>query len=307
MRVLTPASPFSLDIANLFNGLFILSCFILLLIVGLVSYALGRYRARPGGTEVLHQQRGNRALEIAWTVLPLITVGVIFFFTVKVMYSTAPDYVPPSPDIQITGHQWWWEVRYANGAYGANEIHIPVGSRVTAWILASDVIHNFWVPELGPKMDAIPGRTNALWLEANHPGTYLGACAEYCGTQHAWMLIRVIAQPAAEYRAWVAAQALPAPAPAGGDAARGKQLIEERTCINCHAIAGTNAMARVGPDLSHVASRETLGAGIVRNTPDNLAHWIRDPNSIKPGLLMPNLNLSDDEVQAVTAYLETLR
>jgi len=296
-----------LDIAKLFYGLFFLSCVIFALVAGLVVYALIRYRAAPRHTEPAQDQRGHRTLEITWTVLPLITVGVIFFFTIRVMYSTEPNSVPQSPAMQITGHQWWWEVRYANGAYGANEIHIPAGVRVPVWVLGQDVIHDFWVPELGPKLDAIPGRTGALWLQADRPGNYLGACAEYCGTEHAWMLIRVIAQPSAEYESWVAAQAVPAAAPEGGDAARGKQLFHERTCVNCHAIAGADATARVGPDLSHVASRETLGSGIVRNTSENLARWIADPNRIKPGVRMPNLKLSNDEVRAITSYLETLR
>jgi cytochrome c oxidase subunit 2 len=209
--------------------------------------------------------------------------------------------------MRITGHQWWWEVRYANGAYGANEIHIPAGVRVPVWILGADVIHDFWVPELGPKVDAIPGRTTALWLEAERPGTYLGACAEYCGTEHAWMLIRVIAQPAAEYQDWLAAQAAAPATPGGADASHGAQLFRERTCINCHAIQGTEATARVGPDLSHVAARETLGSGVVRNTAENLARWIADPNRIKPGVLMPNLKLTPDDNRAIAAYLETLR
>ncbi len=234
-------------------------------------------------------------------------MGVIFFFTVKIMYSTEPDSLPPSPEIQITGKQWWWQVQYANGAYTANEVHIPTGRRIAVWILGGDVIHDFWVPELGPKVDAVPGRTNALWLEADRPGIYRGWCSEYCGAEHAWMLIRVIAQPPEEYAAWLAAESQPAAAAASPDAQRGAELFRERTCINCHAIQGTSAGARVGPDLTHVAGRDTLGAGIIRNTPDNLARWIKDPHQIKPGVLMPNVKLSDDEVRQMTAYLETLK
>lgn len=307
MRVLHPASPLSGDIAHLFNGIWILSCVIFALVAFLVFWALLRYRAHPGRMEAPNQGHSHRILEITWTALPLLTVGVIFFFTVKIMYSTEPDFLPQSPEIQVTGKQWWWQVRYANGAYTANEVHIPTGRRMSLWILGGDVIHDFWVPELGPKVDAVPGRTNAIWLEADRPGIYRGWCSEYCGTEHAWMLIRVIAQRPDEYATWLAAESRPAPAPATPDAERGAELFRERTCINCHAINGTMANARVGPDLTHVAARETLGAGIIQNTPDNLARWIKNPHQIKPGILMPNVKLSDDEVRQMTAYLETLR
>jgi cytochrome c oxidase subunit 2 len=175
------------------------------------------------------------------------------------------------------------------------------------WILSADVVHDFWVPELGPKIDAVPGRTNAIWIQADHPGEYRGFCAEYCGTQHAGMMFRVIADAPAAYADWLASQANPPAPPPGGDPARGAQLFRERTCINCHAITGTESTARVGPDLTHIASRQSLGANVLRNTPENLARWIRDPQQIKPGVLMPNMKLAEDEVRALTAYLETLR
>jgi cytochrome c oxidase subunit II len=307
MRVLDPASSLSLEIARFFNGVFLLSCVIFAIVTFLVVYALIRYRAPAANAEAPSQSHGHRALEIAWTVLPLLTVAVIFVFTVRVMYSTQPNFVPHPPDIHIAGRQWWWQVRYANGAYTANEIHIPTGQLLSVWLEDADVIHDFWVPQLGPKIDIVPGRLNALWLRADHPGRYLGACAEYCGRQHAWMLIRVIAQPPDEFASWLAAQAVAAPHPSNPDAERGARLFTERTCINCHAIAGTTADARVGPDLTHIASRETLGAGILANTPQNLADWIADPQRIKPGILMPALKLSPDEVRAIAAYLETLR
>jgi cytochrome c oxidase subunit II len=307
MRVLNPVSPLSGDIASFFNNMFALSCVIFGLVAVLLVLALLRYRARPGHTTPAIHASEHTFMEITWTAVPVAIVAVIFVFTVKGMYRTAPAELIRSPDVQITGHQWWWEVRYPNGAYTANEIHVPVGKRVNAWILGGDVIHDFWVPELGPKMDAVPGRTNSLWIEADRPGTYLGACAEYCGTEHAWMLIRVMAQPPADFAAWLAAQARPPAAPSAGDALRGSQLFRDRTCINCHAIAGTDATSRVGPDLSHIASRTTLGAGIMQNTSENLARWIADPQKIKGGVLMPNLQLSDDDVRAITAYMETLK
>jgi cytochrome c oxidase subunit 2 len=308
MRVLHPASPLSLDIARFFNGMFVLSCAIFAIVAFLVVYALIRYRAVTPNSDAGDQLHGHRNLEIAWTVLPLLTVAAIFVFTVRVMYSTQPNYVPKPPDIRIAGRQWWWQARYSNGAYTANEIHIPTGKLLSVWLEDADVVHDFWVPQLGPKIDVVPGRLNAIWLQADRPGRYLGACSEYCGRQHAWMLIRVIAHPPQEFDAWLAAQASPALPPLqGSDAERGAQLFKERTCVNCHAIAGTGADARVGPDLTHIGSRETLGTGILTNTPQNLADWIADPQRIKPGVLMPNLKLNADEVRAISAYLETLR
>jgi cytochrome c oxidase subunit II len=307
MRVLDPASPLSLEIARFFNGMFVLSCAIFAIVTFLVVYALIRYRARTSNADAPDQSHGHRGLEIIWTVLPLLTIAVIFVFTVRVMYSTQPNFVPQPPDLRIAGRQWWWQVRYPNGAYTANEIHIPTGKLLSVWLEDADVVHDFWVPQLGPKIDVVPGRLNAIWLRADRAGRYLGACSEYCGRQHAWMLIRVIAQPPEEFASWLAAQASAAARPEGGDAERGARLFTERTCVNCHAIAGTSADARVGPDLTHIASRETLGTGILPNTPQNLADWIADPQRIKPGVLMPNLKLSTDEVRAIAAYLETLR
>ena len=304
--MLQPVSPLAGDIARFFNGMMILSYVIFGLVAVLIAYALLHYRARPGRAETGAASRPHTILEVAWTVLPLLTVGVIFFFTIRIMYSTEPDSVPV-PEIKITGRQWWWQAQYSNGAYAANEIHIPTGRRVPVWILTGDVIHDFWVPELGPKIDAIPGRANALWLEADKPGTYFGACAEYCGNQHAWMLIRVIAQTPDVYVEWLKAQAASAAQPDAGDAGAGAQLFQQRSCVNCHAIQGTDANARVGPDLTHVASRSTLGAGVLRNTPENLARWMQNPQLVKPGILMPNFKFSRDQVRQITAYLETLR
>ena len=206
-------------------------------------------------------------------------------------------------------HQWWWEAKYASGAVTANEIHIPVGQRVALRLESADVIHDFWVPELGRKMDIIPGRPSTMWIEADSAGTYEGACAEYCGVQHAWMRILVIAQSPEDFAAWERheLEKAPAPAPADADATRGASLFASMTCVSCHAIDGTTATARYAPDLTHVAERRTLGAGVLVNTAANLGRWLKNPQDIKDGCHMPNAQLSDAQVQGLVAYFETLR
>ncbi len=172
---------------------------------------------------------------------------------------------------------------------------------------SADVIHDFWVPQLARKMDLVPGLTNHIWLEAEKAGTYLGACAEYCGAEHAWMRFLVIAEPPAEFAAWATRQAQAAPLPAGGGAERGRQVFLQMTCANCHSIQGVCTATNVGPDLTHLATRRTLGATVLANTPAGLARWLRNPQAIKPGCRMPNLNLSEAQANSLVSYLETLR
>jgi cytochrome c oxidase subunit 2 len=205
--------------------------------------------------------------------------------------------------IDVIGHDWWWEVRYPNGATSANEIHIPTGERVRLTLETADVIHSFWVPPLGPKIDMVPGMHNKLWLEATRPGVYRGQCAEFCGLQHANMIIRVVADTPADFDAWVAREAEPAQvaAPAG------RQVFENQTCAGCHTSRGTAAAGKVGPDLTHFGRRATLGAGVRPRTDANLERWITDPQSIKPGVGMPPTTLSADQLNALVAFLEGLR
>jgi cytochrome c oxidase subunit II len=202
----------------------------------------------------------------------------------------------------------------ASGVVTANEIHVPVGRRLLVGVEATDVIHDFWVPELARKVDAVPGHPNHVWMTVTAPGTYTGACAEYCGTQHAWMRLRVIAQPEADFDAWLAHQAEPAAAPREEAAARGARAFRDHTCASCHTIMITSITSmpeasppRIGPDLTHLASRATLAAGAIENTPATLARWIEDPDAIKPGSHMPNLHLGPGEVRDLVAYFEALR
>jgi cytochrome c oxidase subunit 2 len=303
----SPHSPQTQVAASLFAGILILAAAIFILVACLVCYSLVRYRARAGAGEP-RQTFGSPTLETVWTAIPLILVTGIFIVTVRAMaLIDAPSQPGRPPDLVVTGHQWWWQARYPNGAVTAGEIHIPVGKRLLAQIQSADVIHDFWVPQLARKMDAVPGRSGYIWLEADAPGTYNGVCSEFCGTQHAWMHFIVVAEPEAAFSVWVNHQAEPVAASSTESAPAGAALFQQKKCGDCHAISGTPARGASGPDLTHVASRRFLGSGISPNTVQNLALWSASPQSIKPGNRMPDQPLSEAERTAVAAYLETLR
>lgn len=301
-----PHSPQTQAITNLFGFVLVLAAVIFLVVAGLVGYAITRYRARDGA-ESPRQSFGSRKAEVTWTLIPLLIVFVLFVFTVRTMaFVDAPQEPGRAADLTITGHQWWWEARYPNGAAAVQEIHIPVGRRLLARIDSADVIHDFWVPQLARKMDAVPGRANYIWLEADAPGTYSGSCSEFCGAQHAWMRFQVIAESEAQFSAWLARQAETAAEPAVGLPAEGARLFRQRNCADCHTVSATDATPRKGPPLAHIASRRILG-GEIPNTAANLRRWTVNPQSIKPGNRMPDQRLSPADAAAVAAYLETLR
>jgi cytochrome c oxidase subunit 2 len=276
---------------------------VLAIVSGAVAYFAIRYRSRADGADGA-PVFGNTRLELAWFVIPLAIVAVLFALSVRVAAEVEPPTSGREPDVVVVGHQWWWEVIYPEaGVVTANEIHVPTGARLLLQLESVDVIHDFWVPQVGRKIDAIPGHPNRIWILANRPGTYLGACAEYCGTQHAWMRLRVIAQPQHAFDAWLQRQTGALARPTSGEAARGAEIFESRTCANCHAVEGTARAPNVGPNLSRFSDRETIGAGVVENTPDNLERWLSAPQSIKPGSFMPDLKLTDQQVRALIAYL----
>jgi cytochrome c oxidase subunit 2 len=211
-------------------------------------------------------------------------------------------------DLAVVGHQWWWEVRYPqSGAVTANEIHIPVGQRLRVRVDSADVIHSFWVPQLGPKKDMIPGHPNYLWLQADRAGVYEGACSEYCGDQHAWMRFTVVAEEPPRFQAWMSDQARPANEATDALARAGQRIFFAQTCANCHTIAGTSARANAAPNLTHLATRAQLGAGVMENSPEAVARWLKNPQAIKPRCQMPNFGLSDQQVTELTAYMEGLQ
>jgi cytochrome c oxidase subunit 2 len=214
--------------------------------------------------------------------------------------------------IEVTGHRWWWELRYIErdvslGFTTANELHIPVGRPVELKLRAADVIHSFWVPNLHGKQDLIPGRDSVLILQADQPGHYRGQCAEFCGTAHARMALWLIAEPSDRFERWKIAQRATAASPASEEAQRGQQLFMSGPCVLCHSVAGTSAQANGGPDLTHVASRRHLAAGMLPNTRGHLAGWLANAANLKPGTQMPNMSLAGDQLHALVAYLEGLR
>ena len=274
-------------------------------VVSIVVYSLFRFRWREGQGEP-EQIAGNKKVEILWTVTPFLIVIVLFALTQRTMSRSDPA-PAPEPNLIITGHQWWWEVHYPEtGVVTANEIHIPVGQSFSVRLEAADVLHEFWVPELARKMTNVPGHPNHIWIRADKPGTYLGVCSEFCGTQHAWMRFLVIAEEPSQFAAWQKAQLEPAPRPTG-EAAQGLALFEKMSCVNCHAIRGTDARAQVGPDLTHFASRREFGAGVAKNTPENVHRWLQDPQAVKPGVLMPNFKFTPEQTAQLAAYFQTLQ
>jgi cytochrome c oxidase subunit II len=303
-----PASPQAHALTTLFEGVLIVLGAIFLLVTGLVIFMIVRYRDRPGAPEA-RQIFGSTALEVVWTLIPL---GILAVFSVFMMFadSAADPPIPDGrkPDLEVVGHQWWWEINYpGSGVVAANEIHIPVGKQILIELKSSDVIHDFWVPELGGKIDAVPGHPNTLWIEADAPGTYLGSCGEFCGAEHTWMRFRVIAQSEADFDAWQRAQLVVPATPSAPEALAGERLFTDKTCVNCHAIAGTVANQLIGPDLTHLASREMLAGEAAKNTPAELYKWLKNPNAIKPASHMPNFKLSDAEAHQLVAYLEGLK
>src|SRR3954454_1318663 len=290
------------EIANLFWVLLVASSIGFALIVFLLFLGwLRRTREEmPGGIGEAGATKLVLGLGVA---LPIVLLSILFVWSdVFVMRSTAaPPLGSSQMTIRVIGHDWWWEVRYpGNDAVTANEIHIPTHTRVTVVGTTADVIHSFWVPELNRKIDLIPGNTNRVLLAANHAGRYRGQCAEFCGLQHAHMAVLVVAEPMAKFRRWLAANAKPAHGAPPSAFARGG-------CDDCHTVRGTDAHGDVGPDLTHVASRTTLAANTIPNTPKYLADWIRAPQHFKPGNKMPNLQLRQADWRALTAYMRSLR
>jgi cytochrome c oxidase subunit 2 len=298
--VFNPASPMAAAILRLLYLLAVLGAGVLLVVSAIVVISAVRFRDRgrpiPEGSE-------RRRAEIFWILGAALLLLIIFIPTVHTMRVVDPPAGDRSPDLLIIGHQFWWEIHYpASGVVTANEIHIPAGRPLLVRLESADVIHNFWVPQLARKIDATPGHPVLIWLQANTPGVFLGTCGEFCGVEHAWMRIRVAAETPGDFDAWQQAQSrTPAP-PTGEDAIAGERLFERLACANCHA---TNVA--VGPDLTHLASRETLAAGVISNTSDNLARWLANPDDFKPGSLMPDFHLNERDVRQLVAYLETLR
>ncbi|PWT94154.1 MAG: cytochrome c oxidase subunit II [Candidatus Melainabacteria bacterium] len=279
----------------------------LVTVAGLLIFGIIKYRHRPGDGEP-DQTEGSTTLEIIWTAIPLVIFLYLGWLTFSVMGIVYPPAGKRQPDITVIGHQFWWEYRYPkSGVVTANELYLPLGSDLMLEIRGADVIHSFWVPGFGQKMDAIPGHPNNLFLKPIREGLFLGQCAEYCGSQHSLMRIMANVVSPKEFEAWTKSQAkVPAP-PTDKTALHGRELFMSRTCIQCHSIAGTCATAQVAPDLTHIADRKTIGAGVIANNLENLTEWIMDPQQFKPGSLMPNMRLTKSEAHDIAFYLENLK
>ncbi len=303
----SPHSPQTHAIAAVFSVVLIIAAVMFLIVAVGVVYSSVRYRSRGVEGEP-RQIFGSTKLEVLWTVVPILILTGLFIVTVRAMVVIdAPQDSSRPPDLVITGHQWWWEARYPNSVVAAYDIHIPTSRRLLARVESGDVIHDFWAPELARKIDAVPGRASYIWLEADTPGTYDGTCSEFCGAQHAWMRFRVVAEPEATFDAWLQRQAQSPPEPIGVGA-EGARLFQSKKCSDCHSVSAIDTVAaRKGPNLAHLATRETLGGGISKNTPDNLALWLTNPQAAKPGNRMPDTPMSDNERNALLAYLESLQ
>jgi cytochrome c oxidase subunit II len=305
---LAPQSRSAKDISQLWWVMLVGSAIVFAVVVMLVLIGIARNRARSG-EPVTRRAGGTRLVVVGGALVPAAVLTVLFVATVQTLPPTAAARGGHGDlRVEVTGRQWFWDVDYPQQHFRtANEIHIPVGQPVSFGLRTDDVIHSFWVPRLNRKVDMIPGQTNHVVLEADRPGTYRGQCAEFCGVGHADMAFIVIAQTPAQFDAWLAGQEKTAAVPSNADIEAGQQVLLGSSCVYCHTISGTNASGRIGPDLTHVASRRMLAAGALVNTPGALAGWILDPQHVKPGNRMPATNLSGPELQALIAYLTSLK
>ena len=287
---------------------------IFVVVASLLVYAIVKFRATPANADREPAQvYGSTQIELAWTIVPILIVLVLFAATARVIHAIQDAPQPPTAvEVTVIGHQFWWEYRYpALGVVTANELHVPVSDpsrpRPTFLkLLSADTDHSFWIPQLAGKTDLIPNRVNDLWIDPHRPGIFLGQCAQYCGTQHAKMLLRVSVDTPDDIRR-VDPRAARARDRRTQSASAGRRVFETTACINCHTVRGTVANGRFGPDLTHLMSRATIASGAAENTPENLRLWLRDPDAIKPGSLMPAMKLSDAELDALVRYMQSLR
>jgi cytochrome c oxidase subunit 2 len=304
---LTPRSDFGWTSHRIFLQILRWDTAIFVVVQVLLLIAVFRFRERDPEM-VPRQVRGSAMLELVWTVLPAVILIFIAFPTVAAIFRTQAVPPPDALRVRVIGHQWWWEFQYPDlGFTTASDLHLPAGRPVSLEIEGADVIHSFWVPQLGGKRDAIPGSRTRIVLTADAPGEYHGQCAEFCGASHANMRHLAVVQAPEAFAAWAAKQAEPALTPPDGSpAAAGRELYRAGTCVGCHTVRGVSG-GRLGPDLTHFGSRRTIAGGILPNTPENLARWVRQAPAVKPGSLMPEQKLSDPEVTALVAYLHSLR
>lgn len=314
--IFAPVSTPAMKEASIAKMVLVMSLVVFVIVAGLIAYSVVRFRA-PAGEQSSEppQVYGSAQVEAAWTVVPLIIIMILMLATGRVIHEIQAAPQPPNAlEVTVIGRQWWWEIRYPKlGVVTANELHVPVSDSLVRrptfiTLESSDVIHSFWVPRIAGKIDMIPNRTDHMWVEPLEPGTYLGQCAEYCGTQHTLMLLRIVADPPEQFARWVEQQRqTAAAAPTDSVAAAGRRVFLGTVCVSCHSVAGTSAKGRYGPDLTHLMSRATIGAGAAPNLRDPLRAWVRNPDVLKHGVLMPPMQIDDAYVDQLVAYLLTLR
>jgi len=316
---LSPTNIFAPD-STPAQSIFRISAFVLeitgaifVVVFSLLAYAVIKFRERKDddGFEP-PQVYGSNQMELAWTVLPVLIVVVLFLSTAQVIHRVQ-DAREPADAVQVTavGHQFWWAYEYPQYKFStANELHVPVSTAQADQptflkLLSADVDHSFWVPRLAGKTDLIPNHPNTTWIDPHQPGIYLGQCAQFCGTAHANMLLRVYVQTPSDFQRWVHQQEQPAVN--DPSVAIGRTLFIAKACFACHTVRGTIAAGKVGPDLTHLMSRDTIASGMLPNTPENLRKWIQNPPAVKEGALMPKVDMTDEQLTQITAYLETLK
>lgn len=309
MNFLKPEGPQAIEADRLWDVTFAIAVIVFFVVEGALVFILFKFKEgkRAGEPKQVH---GHTRFELLWTMIPVLILTGIAFMTVPVIFQQARE-----PDnalkVEVIGHQWWWEYRYENGVVTANELHIPVNRPVYLELKSVDVIHSYWIPKLAGKQDVVPGRVNTMIIEATEPGEYLGQCAEYCGLSHANMLASAIAHEPADFDAWLDDQMQDAVS-ASGLAAEGEDLFlngtfaEGQQCIACHTVGGTDALGVIGPDLTHFADRSRFAGAMFERDDENLTAWLDDPPGRKPGSLMPDLDLTEEQVEALVAYLQSL-
>ncbi len=306
-NALDPEGPVARKLDNLIDPVFLVAGVVFVLVQGLVLYSAIRFRRRSDD-EAPRQIHGNAKMELGWTIAPAVVLLLVSIPTVATIADI--DRRPEGADVvnvNVVGHQWWWEFEYPDrGVATANELHIPAGRPVNLQLTSKDVIHSFWPPKLAGKLDVVPGKVNSMTIEADEPGTYFGQCAEFCGLSHADMGLRVVAHTSGDFDEWVRANAAPAERPVTGEAAEGAAMFRQKGCASCHTVNGF-AAGEVGPDLTHLQQRKVFAGATFELNDQNLRVWLRDPPAEKPGSRMPNLDLSEDEITKLIAYLDTLK
>lgn len=308
---LDPVGPNGATIANLFNIVLIMATVVFVVVEGLIVFSALRFRHKAQDTSEPTQVHGNTKAEIAWTIVPALIVVTLFVLALQNMMvlDTPPAAAADNQmTIKVIGHQFWWEYQYPDQhIVTATDLVVPVGTVVNLELTSGDVIHSFWVPQINGKTDAFPNHINKTWIQVDTPGVYSGQCAELCGPSHANMRVVVIAKTPEDFAQWVKEQQAAPAEPTEALAQQGKSVFEAGACIGCHTINTTAAQGKVGPNLTHVGSRTSIAGGTLTNTDGNLKRWLTNPPLVKSGSVMPNLNLSRQEIEALAAYLQSLK